>query len=249
MAALHHVGAAAPGPVTPKSDNARRQPGVIGVQRTADGHYGSPLAPAALRFIGPGSNVRDLRAAELRDLHALSRHVIDTFGTDPCTKGQAAAHEAGHLIVAWALGESLRGARIGPRKVLGRTLWLGINHREGAPGDGTCYSALSNPHAVLHAAAVNLAGYAGEVVVGLDHPSSSLDERFKAQSMCEDLDRVLKLPIGSTADTVTALVFGIFARNRPQFDRLRGHLASRRVASRKDIARLLASVPPTGGTQ
>ena len=36
MRATQHVGAAAPGPVTPESDEARRQPGFLGVQGTAD---------------------------------------------------------------------------------------------------------------------------------------------------------------------------------------------------------------------
>jgi len=37
MTAHQHVGASVPGPVTPRSDNARLQPGVEGDQGTADG--------------------------------------------------------------------------------------------------------------------------------------------------------------------------------------------------------------------
>lgn len=61
MAALQHVGAAAPGPVTPTSDNARRQPGVEGDRKEDSGDCAAKLiASATARAALLGIEVRQI---------------------------------------------------------------------------------------------------------------------------------------------------------------------------------------------
>lgn len=192
---------------------------------------------AAVRFFG----VDNLRGMDnLRGFTTdAARRAIDEHGEDPCTCAQTAAHEAGHVVVAWAFGETVRSARITPHRICGRTRWLGRNERTGYPGEDTP-SLVPGLPVLAHAAAVNLAGFIGEDLVGLSHPASSLDERSKAKALCERADDTAGVPPGTYAAAVTRGVLDLLTLNRRQFDAIRGHLVQRRVLTAKEAARMLA---------
>lgn len=193
---------------------------------------------SAVRFFGP-DNLMGLGPAARSAVVVAHRSTVAQHGEDPCARRQAAAHEAGHVVVAWALGETILGARITHTQVAaGRTVWLGRNSRSGAPTEA--FTVACQPDEAFRAAAVNLAGFAGETQAKLSHPASSLDERLKAQILCEALDDHRCEPLGTHACALDAFVFDVLAKNRLPFDSIRGHLAARRFLTARDAARMLA---------
>lgn len=197
------------------------------------------VQPTSLRFFGP-DNQRGLPADLRAVVQQVARLAIHHHGLDPCTKGQAAAHEAGHVVVAWALGGTIQIARITPQRAGERKVWLGRNQHTGLPGDdGQPVVVSEAPDSALMIAAVNLAGFAGEELAGLSHPASSIDERVKAQATCDALDGVRELPTGTHAMRLTLLVGNILARHRRAFDAIRAHLAAHRMLTPTAAARML----------
>jgi len=162
-------------------------------------------------------------------------------GCDPCTMAQAAAHEAGHAVVAQALGASVTGARIFRSHAGGRVIWLGRNHYVPAGGFRAA-TATQDPGLVLRAAMHNLAGFAGECLAGLAHPSSSIDERVWAGLYCEAVANVEGVSKGDVVQRVGELCGALLLRNRQAFDSLRGHLFLRRRLTQDEATRMLASV-------
>jgi hypothetical protein len=109
MAARINVGAAAPGQVTPRSDNARRQPGVEG-DRTADsGDYAEKLiATAAARAALLGIEVHQLGGGAWLLRHASGANIGAVRGLaalDAALGGfEAAQHDVRELV------QRMRGA-------------------------------------------------------------------------------------------------------------------------------------------
>ena len=170
---------------------------------------------------------------------ALAAHV--QFGVDPSTRAQAAAHEAGHVLVAHALGERVDGARLIQRNACGRVVWEGSNRYTPMHGSGVT-TARENPATVERCAVLNLAGFAGEEVAGLSHPSSAIDERFKARQMCAGVARVQEVPAELVMLRVGLYCARVLHRNRTAFDTIRGHLFRARRLTRIEAARMLAGV-------
>lgn len=173
------------------------------------------------------------------------------FGRDPATKAQAAAHEAGHIIVAHVTGALVTGARLFDEIDRGRRVWLGTIHRTtpnptGAIGNGEAgfSTVAAAPVCAFRHAIISAGGFAGEVLAGLDHPASSLDERSMVRRICAELDRVLNMADGATLRLVRTFTDSALGDHRAQFAAIRTHLERHRRLTRSEANRMLASVKP-----
>ncbi len=192
-----------------------------------------------LQGLGIHAALSILREADMAE----QRH-----GRDPATKAQAAAHEAGHVIVAHAAGALVTGARIFDEADRGRRAWGGITHRTtpdstGAFGDGNGFATVAAaPVCAFRYATIAAAGFAGEMLAGLDHPASSLDERALVRRICAELDKVLNMPDGSALRLVGSFTDNALGDHRAQFAAIRAHLERNRRLTRSEAARMLGSV-------
>jgi hypothetical protein len=191
------------------------------------------------------NNFSGLTAAGLEDLDWAARAAILEHGHDTATKAQAAAHEAAHVVVGYAMGETIIRARIFSAYAVGRIVWMGSNDRRYANHDASIPVAISdNPSLALRGAVNDLAGFFGETLVGLSHPSSSLDERYRATAICEELDRVWGKPDEWAAGLAGYLVEEALQGNSQQFETIRAHLFRTKKLCRIEATRMLASVRP-----
>jgi hypothetical protein len=166
---------------------------------------------------------------------------VAQFGFDPCTQAQVAAHEAGHVVVARSLGATVESARLVRRIEFGRTIWVGSNTYTPA-GGFTAATARVDTTFVLRAATHHLAGFIGEQIAGLSHPSSSIDERVKALTFCRVVATVAGVPAEEVASHIGDYCESIILRNRRAFDIVRAHLYRARRLTRVEAARMLARV-------
>lgn len=170
-------------------------------------------------------------------------------GRDPGTKAQAAAHEAGHIILAHIAGSQVTGARIIEKADRGRRVWVGVtNHTTpdptGVTGRNGAATVAAAPVCAFRYAVITAAGLAGEIQAGLSHPASSLDEKAMVRRICAELDTVLKVRAGTTLRL--AVIFSATALgNYPaQFAAIRGHIERNRRLTHGEASRMLASVKP-----
>jgi hypothetical protein len=98
-----------------------------------------------------------------------------------------------------------------------------------------------DPIAAFHIAINALAGFLGETMAGLDHPASSIDERYYATSIAAGLDKVLAKPEGYMQLQIGELCCNVINRNRQQFDLVRAHLNRGGVLNRDDAERMLTN--------
>jgi len=153
------------------------------------------------------------------------------YGEEPCTRPQAAAHEAGHWIVGDTMG-------LGPYrwlKVFKRHgKWLGENR----PVEDRAAHIVEEPGRYRRQAMQVIGGFMGEAMAGYFHPSSSIDERALYQAMSESLAQVHgghPLAIHMTGCMVTA---GIITERRHEFDLIRHHLERHPRMLRGQLERL-----------
>ena len=218
------------------------QPGPVGEGTTGLLHGCGSNSIAA--FLGT-QNLAGMSSTFCEAVSETSRVAILKYGHDTATKPQAAAHEAGHVIVATAIGETITDARLKSLNAMGRTVWLGSNHRT-SPG---CeldrhFNICSEPMAALRIAINSVAGFFGEMQVRLDHPSSSIDERYKTTAICAELDRLWGKPDESTAAFVGWVVRTVLHTNVQKFDAVRAHLMQRGRLTQGEAKRMLGSVIP-----
>lgn len=196
------------------------------------------------------SNVRHQPAEFVNAVAQAQRASITLHGLDPCTRTQAAAHEAGHVLVGYVYSESIKGARLWAEN--GR--WVGANVRDHEVYRRPEPARLTDePDRALRCAVLNLAGFAGEIAAGLEHPSSSVDERMKAQAFASIVASVW----GGTAQHVEAAAMALCAlairTNRLSFDTIRGHLFRTRRLTGAEAGRMLHIVRrielPTGTSE
>jgi thioredoxin-like negative regulator of GroEL len=88
----------------------------------------------------------------------------------------------------------------------------------------------------------NLAGFVGEDMAGLSHPSSSIDERAKAWIFSEAVAAVANVPAEAVAAFVCATCERVIRRNRTAFDALRAHLYRTKRLTKTEAARMLVGV-------
>jgi hypothetical protein len=184
------------------------------------------------------NNLDGLRPEHIRNIVRAGKRIAAEHGLDPCTKAQAAAHEAGHLIVASAMGETVRGARIWQEA---SGLWVGMNKRESRSCDER-WTVKGRPGFAFQQACNLFAGVVGEGLAGHFHPASSLDERGKVQLICAELDDLSGDPEGMAHIRATTLVQAILTHYRAQFNIVRLHLMQRRRLTPSEAKRMLAKV-------
>jgi hypothetical protein len=197
-------------------------------------------------------NTTGFTPLHLANLRQVQERAFAEHGLDPCTLPQAAAHEAGHIIVAASLGDRVEGAKLfksrAPEKLFGgRRTWLGTTQRERKTHTSTLPAFAVSPARLAYEVLNEIAGLVGEQTAGLDHPASSLDEVLAAQFACVELER---RGLGD-AEKLFRRAWGsctlIIDRNRQQFDVVRGHLENRRRLTQGEADRMLARIE--GGVQ
>lgn len=162
---------------------------------------------------------------------AFALSLIQEHGFDPSTKAQAAAHEAGHLTVALALGGEFKRGRLHRNP---DDTWGGYQECF-VPGlhltDGQLFVVADEPLRAFWLTVIYAAGFAGEAVAGLVHPSSSPDERVMVEGIAAQVGFNPKLPYLTAWRTLT--------RNQLVFDTLRSTLHRNRRLFAADVERLL----------
>lgn len=179
-------------------------------------------------------------------IHTLANHLLK-HGEDPGTRAQAAAHEAGHAILYAVLGRAVTSSKIWRLQLPTRSVWAGWTDVGPDPRDEVLWSAATDPARALELATWRVAGFAGETVAGLEHASSSLDERANAQSLCFAVGKAIYPDRENAAAVhyaeVWAFALAAIKEHRGAFDTLRAHLGRTRNLNRFDAARMLAKVP------
>lgn len=171
-------------------------------------------------------------AKQLLKLHAV-------HGDDPCSREQAAAHEAGHTIIAMAFGWRFLGAYIRPQE----SAWIGSTKY--------AHSLTGRPHnlddtaGILFAEAVmDLGGVAAEQIVGLYHPTSSYFEIKSAAARCGVLDEFTGDTPGSHFARALALAMTEIRANAATFEILRAHFRRSKRLTPAEGRRMLKNVAP-----
>jgi len=185
-------------------------------------------------------NTRGMPAHLVELIARTSAEYIAKYGEDSATLQQAAAHEAGHLIVAVALGGRPQRARVFSQSIPGRKIWVGENEIQWrwAADDYPFEFATDIPRAITEMAQT-LGGIAGEGAVGLDHPSSSVDERCIASMGIGGLARLLNMSNDETASMIETVAKLSIVVNRLAFDELRDLLQREHHVDRLTIERVL----------
>lgn len=184
------------------------------------------------------SNTSRQPAAFVDAVAHVQRATIALHGRDPCTQAQAAAHEAGHVVVGYAIGEDILGARL--MREGGR--WVGANRRDHPSyAAGLVYGG-ADPARALRAAINSLAGFTGERVAGLSHPSSSIDERMLAKACAGVVASAWGGADGSVLAAVGTLCLSVLMQHRQAFDTIRSHLCRTRRLTAAEAARMLRQV-------
>lgn len=202
-----------------------------------------------LRRIGEASpaifcgtdNLKGLPAAQQRAAHAAAAQAVAAHGADPCTRQQVAAHEAGHVLVAWTYGQRVRSSRIDPFRRAHAVAWIGVTHTSlpGRPPDMRTTAAEDVSYA-FRAAVDAIAGICAEIHAGKAHPASSVDEQFRAAAMCEEIGAVLSLPTRAVLTAAVGLARRALGTNQLQFDVVRAQLAAERRLTGQALAGVLA---------
>jgi hypothetical protein len=161
-------------------------------------------------------------------VEALAEH-----GLDPMTLPQAAAHEAGHLLIGLAIGNTFRSCRV--HRVSG--YWGGYTetYSPRLHTDGP-FAIEHDPARAFWLAAVLAGGIGGETMAGLCHPSSSVDERVQLAHICKGL--LIE------EDAILRIVRASLEENAMQFSVACSLLRRNRRITRTDAERILARIRP-----
>lgn len=213
-----------------------RTAGTVTASKTAF-HSGNHTASAHLSDVLPPALAAHAVQATLK--------AIQMYGMDPATRAQAAAHEAGHVIMAVALGATVTSATVTRRKWGRFTAWGGetLHVMPGFEGKGPMIvTARDHPVLALHGALHSLAGFAGEMAAGLDHPASSMDERVLTQAVCSQLADVIDVPLDRLLLAVGRVCEGVIRNNLRGFNVVRKRLAQSPYITRPEVAAALFGV-------
>ena len=172
-------------------------------------------------------NTRHLAPTQRQAIEQAQAAILARCGLPPLGKPVAAAHEAGHVVVMAALGDTITGARLVRRACIGQSEWVGVNSRTAPTGCreyGTTADILLEPECGIRLALAEVNGLAGERAAGLDHPSSSLDEIGKALMICCSLSGLFGGDPFQVFAFLERIADALIAANRSTFDVVRGHL-------------------------
>ena len=198
---------------------------------------------AAVRLIG-GTNLGHLSAPMVVAFRQAAGDIVLQHGEDVASLEQAAAHEAGHVLLAWTLECKVKSAQLKSFAHRGRLVWLGESRWSLPIGDAP-FTLRERPDMAVVKAAVVLAGLMGEEAVGIRHPSSSIDERMIVTAICDEVDESFGLRRDHTAGFLTGHVQATISKHRAAFDALRTGLERFHRLSPSEIRRALADVETT----
>ena len=161
----------------------------------------------------------------------ITAEMLDQYGEEPCTREQAAAHEAGH----WVIGDTLG---LAPYRRLRLFKWRGRWLGENIEVHPTEVHILEDLDGYQVRALQTIGGFVGEIVAGHWHPSSSIDERISLEARCCTMARLHGgQPVILFASAVVVAV-EIIQTRRAAFDLVRHHLERERRILRPQLDRL-----------
>lgn len=203
-----------------------------------------------------GAQLRAVSASVANNIaHKSNRHVADNFtknphadilrvqwlqqylpiaakyGDDPGTVAQAAAHEAGHVLVSLALDPDATFIRArlhrNPDATWGgySEVWCPSIHLT----ERKTFMPSREPDRAGALMVIQAAGIVGEMVAGHWHPASSLDEVMMVRGVAEEA--------GINPVSIILAAHTSIRRNQVIFDTLRGVLARQRRLLKSDVAR------------
>ncbi|KVG74308.1 hypothetical protein [Burkholderia ubonensis] len=178
-----------------------------------------------------GESRYDAEFERLRALH----------GDDPATRAQAAAHEAGHAIMAASFGWRLTDIRL-QRHTSGK--WHGFVNFE-HPRANQALRVHEDPELVLASAVTMLGGRAAEQRVGRYHPCGSIGELLYASDTCAQMDEWAEVERGSTLALVEEAAAARLQAYAATFDLLRAHLARTCKLLPTERRRMFQAVTPS----
>ena len=185
------------------------------------------------------NNLRSQPPAFVQAVARAQLIAVAEHGLDPCTRAQAAAHETGHVLVGHVCGEVIKGARIWTEG--GR--WVGANQRDHEVYRRPEPARMTDePDRAFRAALLNLAGFAGEIVAGLEHPSSSIDERMKASAYAGIVAECWDGTPQGVEGAVLTFCINAIDKHRVAFDTIRCHLHRTRRLTASEALRFLRNV-------
>ena len=165
---------------------------------------------------------------------SVRRIVTDTLachGDEPCSRSQAAAHEAGH----WIIGDTMGLCPYRLLRVFRRHgQWLGEN----LPMDNSTAHAIDEPKRYRCHTLQVIGGFVGELAAGHCHPSSSLDERTLFQSMCHTIAHFEGCHTVALHMAAFWVAAEIIESRREDFNRVRHHLERERRILRPQLDRM-----------
>jgi hypothetical protein len=197
------------------------------------------------------ANTFDLNPGVAEGAYEVHRKIVAKHGIDPCTRSQAAAHEAGHCVLLRSLGAGVESVEIKRRTAMGRSLqvWLGLTvpapsswARGVTNTDGSFQAVLQPTEFLVRSMLNNLAGVAGEYIAGKHHMSSSPDEITVAQMLGLNLDQRYGLRTGESALLGFAVVIKILQSNKAAHAELSAQIHSHKRLGGRVVAALLCDV-------
>ncbi|MBU9615224.1 hypothetical protein KTE96_26160 [Burkholderia multivorans] len=178
-----------------------------------------------------GASRYDAEFERLRSLH----------GEDAATRAQAAAHEAGHAVMAASFGWRLTDIRL-QRHTSGK--WHGFVNFE-HPRANHALQVHEDPELVLATAVVTLGGRAAEQRVGRYHPCGSIGELLYASDICAQVDEWAGLEDGVTLALAEETAATRLHAHDAVFDLLRAHLARTSKLLPTERRRMFQAVIPS----
>lgn len=169
----------------------------------------------------PSIQLPKLDKRHLREVMATG---IKEYGEAPGYKSAAAAHGAGHIILARAIGAHVKqAALLIPDRGDGDAQWeavvdLAKNFTQGYVTESTDRIAL------LKAALFFAAGYEGECWADEDHVNSAVPDRYISNYCCNLLDRAIDQPDHTFRHRVPSILEQLFSRYSGEFRAIRDHL-------------------------
>jgi hypothetical protein len=180
-------------------------------------------------------------------IEELARRAFDAQGPAAfeCSPRAAAIHEAGHCVVHTMLDNKLADCRIEERRIVGRSIWLGVTNMAGSQ----CWesSPESNPYDDLDHAAITFAGVAAEMAFDTDfRQGSSLDELVLYQMLCSNAANKLRLSPERMIMWMHANVGKMLHHHKDVHRAITEALFHKQTLGADDLAELVRPVTPLG---
>lgn len=184
---------------------------------------------SARAAIGTHDNLADVSTLARRAVHEVWQAATALHGHPTYTRAKAAAHDAGHMIVGVASASGV--LPVGANIAIARDHegdWIGV----AVHGDLVPVATAADVFPAVHRAA----GVAGEILAGLAHPASGLDETVPAGLHLVGLSALRRgnhyaaidpRALAPAMHAVTQAALRILEANRPQWEAVRRGLMKR----------------------